>query len=181
MACARRIVIGIGNPDRGDDAAGRAVARRLRGTVPASVEITEHDGEPAALLAAFDGAAAAFLIDACVSGTPAGTIYRFDLNETPLPQQASVVSSHGYGLAEAIELARVLGQLPRRCIAYLIEGRSFEFGADLSPPMARAVTAVVRRLRIELCLGARIRAAGPCKSRKNGRSIDSAQIGPGNL
>jgi len=39
MARARRLVIGIGHPDRGDDAVGRAVARRLRARAPEGVEI----------------------------------------------------------------------------------------------------------------------------------------------
>lgn len=142
----KRIVIGIGNPARGDDAAGREVARRLRDTV----NVAEHIGEATALLALLDGAEAAYLIDACVSGEPAGTIRRFDLAEGRLPQTASAVSSHGIGLAEALELARALGQLPPRCIGYAIEGRSFETGARLSPPVVRAVAEVVRRLRAEL-------------------------------
>ena len=35
----RRIVLGIGNSSRGDDAAGPAVVRRLNGTLPADIEI----------------------------------------------------------------------------------------------------------------------------------------------
>jgi hydrogenase maturation protease len=147
----RGVMIGIGNPDRGDDMAGRAVARRLRGTVPADVEIVEHDGEPAALIARLDGVAAAFLVDACASGAPAGTIHRIDLHDKPLPPAPPALSSHGLGLAEALELARALGQLPPHCVVYAIEGRRFETGADLSPPVVQAIGTVARRLRAELC------------------------------
>ena len=31
------LVVGIGNPDRGDDAVGPTVARRLRGRVPSGI------------------------------------------------------------------------------------------------------------------------------------------------
>ena len=48
---AERLVVGIGNPDRGDDAVGRLVARALRGRVPADVRVVEQDGEATALLA----------------------------------------------------------------------------------------------------------------------------------
>ena len=58
---------------------------------------------------------------------------------TPLPRGALGMSTHGFGLAEALELARALGQLPRRCIVYAIEGASFETGAPLSPEVAAAV------------------------------------------
>ena len=46
----RCVVLGIGNPDRGDDAAGRIVAQRLRGLLPVDIEIIEHDGEGTSLL-----------------------------------------------------------------------------------------------------------------------------------
>ena len=146
----RRIVIGIGNPERGDDAAGRETVRRLRATMPADVAIAEADGETTSLLALLDGAAATFWVDACASGAPAGTIRRFDLAEDRLPPTASAVSSHGIGLAEALELARVLGQLPARCVVYAIEGQSFAAGVGLSPAVERAVVEVVQRLCSEL-------------------------------
>jgi hydrogenase maturation protease len=35
------VVIGVGNPDRGDDGVGRAVVRRLRERVPDDVTLLE--------------------------------------------------------------------------------------------------------------------------------------------
>lgn len=145
------LIIGIGNPGRGDDAAGRAVARWLHGRVPPDIEILEHDGESASLVAHFEGIAAAYLIDACVSGAPAGTVRRFDVAAAPLPQKAFGLSTHGLGLAQAVELARALEELPQRCIVYAIEGVSFDPGAPLSPLVAAAVAAVGEKLRGEVC------------------------------
>jgi hydrogenase maturation protease len=147
---SRQIVIGIGNPDRGDDAAGHAVARHLRHLLQSDVSVVEHDGEATALFAQLDGAAAAFMVDASASGAPPGMIRRFDASAAPVPDRAFGLSTHGFGLAMAIELARTLGQLPPRCIVYAIEGTSFEPGAPLSPPVAAAVTEVVRRLHVEI-------------------------------
>lgn len=145
-----RIVLGIGNPDRGDDAAGPAVARLLKGTLPANVVITEHGGEAAALLGRLDGVAEAYLVDACVSGAPVGAVQRFDAASAPLPQGLFGLSTHAFGLAEAIELGRALGQLPERCIVYAIEAGSFEAGEALSARVDAAVAEVARRIRGEL-------------------------------
>ncbi len=142
----RRIVIGIGNPDRGDDGVGRLVARSLDGRLPADVEIVEVDGEATALLAHMDGAEEAYLVDACASGAAPGTVRRFDVVAAPLPQAAFGLSTHGFGLAEATELARALGQLPPRCVVYAIEGAGFEAGAPLSDAVAEAMPRVVQRL-----------------------------------
>jgi hydrogenase maturation protease len=149
-ASIRCIVLGIGNPDRGDDGAGRAVAQGLRGALPDGVALAEADGEATGVLARLEGADAAFLVDACVSGAPAGTVRRLDVGVAPLPEDAFGLSTHGFGLAQAVELARALGRLPPRCVVYAIEGASFAPGAPLTPAVAAAVNEVARRLRAEL-------------------------------
>lgn len=144
------LVVGVGNTDRGDDAAGRAVSRWLRGKLPDGIVVLDHDGEVTALLACLETVDTAYLVDACMSGAQPGTVHRFDAAATPLPQQMFSLSSHGLGLSEAIELARALGQLPRRCVVYAIEAASFEPGAALSNAVAAAVAVAGRRVRDEL-------------------------------
>lgn len=144
------VVIGVGNPDRGDDAAGRAVAKKLMGALPAAVQIAEHDGEATSLLERLDGATRAFLIDACSSGAPPGTLRRFDAAAEPLPQQAFRGSTHAFGVAEAIELARALDRLPPSCILYAIEGASYDSGAPLSFAAEAAVAEAARRIEAEI-------------------------------
>ncbi len=156
----RMIVIGIGNPDRGDDAVGREVARKLRAVaLPDGLEIAETEGETTALIALLEKADSAVLIDACLSSRPPGTIDRFDVRAAPLPQTASSVSTHGLGLREALELARILGQLPARCVVYAIEARSLEAGERLSPEVAAAADEAVQRILGELAeAGGRVHA-----------------------
>jgi hydrogenase maturation protease len=144
------IVLGIGNVERGDDGAGRAVARFLRHMLGDRVEIIEQDGEATALLARLEGAACAYIIDACMSGAPAGTVHRIDANLSALPQASSDLSTHGFGLAAAVELGRSLGQLPARTIVYAIEAECFEAGAPLSGPVAAATVVVADRIRSEI-------------------------------
>ncbi|MBO0711305.1 MAG: hydrogenase maturation protease [Acetobacteraceae bacterium] len=146
----RVAVIGIGNSGRGDDAVGRAVAARLRRTMHLDVTVAEADGEATELLGLLDGVDRVFMIDACLSGAPAGTVHRFDIAAGEMPLPASPISSHGMGLAEALELARALDQLPPHCIVYAVEGLSFETGADLSAPVVAAAHRVVDCLKAEL-------------------------------
>ena len=146
----RVIVLGVGNAERGDDGAGRMVARLLKDMLPQTVEVVEHDGEATSLLAKLDGIASAYLIDACVSKSPPGTIHRIDANREALPHVASDMSTHGFGLAAAIELGRMLGQLPSQIVVYAIEGTSFDTGAALSEPVAAAVSVVVQEIRLKI-------------------------------
>jgi len=145
-----RIVVGIGNPDRGDDGVGRLVARRLVGSIPADVEVIEHDGEAASLLDRIEGVHAAYLIDACVSGAPSGTVRRIDVHTEELPGIQFGLSTHGFGLAEAMALGSALGQLPAHCVIFAIEAGTVETGATLSPKVAEAVGTVATAVREEV-------------------------------
>jgi hydrogenase maturation protease len=63
------VFIGVGNPFRSDDAAGRAVARRLRGEIPSGVKVLEETGDGTELLEAWKGADCVILVDAVQSAS----------------------------------------------------------------------------------------------------------------
>ena len=139
------VVVGVGNAYRSDDGVGIAVAERLRGQAP-GVEVVACEQEPSRLLDAIAGADLAMIVDAVSSGGEAGDVHRFDASERAVPSGVFRGSTHAFGVGEAIELARVLGRLPRRVLVYGVEGREFKAGEGLSP----AVTAVVEPLVAEL-------------------------------
>ena len=145
----RQFFIGVGNPDRGDDAAGRAVAQTLAGELPGDIEVLQLSGEATELVSQLQGTEAVILADASSSGAPSGTVRRFDGVAGPLPRELFAVSTHGVGVAEAIELARALGDLPAVCIVYAIEAIRFGAGEPLSAPVAAAVSEVAVRVQAE--------------------------------
>jgi hydrogenase maturation protease len=142
-------VIGVGNAWRRDDGVGLEVARRLQGLAP-GCDVLEREGEPAALIDAMEGADAVWLVDAVHSGAEAGTIHRLDVAGAPLPAELFRASTHALGLAEAVELARALGRLPRHAVVYGIEGNAFEAGEGLSAEVEAAADRVVSSLREEV-------------------------------
>lgn len=139
-------MIGIGNRYRTDDGAGLAVAERLRETPGLDVRSCER--EPVALLDDWDGAGTVLVIDAVSSGAEPGTIHRLDASSTPLPASfRGSTSTHAFGLADAIELARTLGRLPSQLTVYGIEGQTFTSGTTLTDPVAAAVGVVAAEVR----------------------------------
>ena len=140
----------MGNPWRSDDAVGLHVARRLRAEVPGAVEVLEREGEPAGLFESWEGADALVVVDAVSSGSPPGSVHRFDASDEPLPVELFGASTHALGLGEAVELARALGRLPRRVVVYGIEGASFEAGEELSPAVEAAIDRVVAEIGEEV-------------------------------
>jgi hydrogenase maturation protease len=144
------VVIGVGNEYRSDDRAGIAVARRLRALFPADVTILEESGEGTALMETWQGAAWVTLVDAVRSGASPGTIHRLDARAAPLPMGFFHYSTHAFSVAEAVELARSLDQLPAHLVVYGIEGANFAAGTELSPAIEQAVEVVVERLAEEV-------------------------------
>lgn len=149
MPC-RRLIVGIGNPDRGDDGVGRLVARLLADMSLPDVAVIEHGGEAASLINAIEGSEMAVLVDACVSGAPVGTVHRIDAHREDLPDMQFGLSTHDFGLSSAIALGRSLGILPPRCVIYAIEAGQFEPGERLSKEVCAAadIAAVAARSEV---------------------------------
>jgi hydrogenase maturation protease len=146
----RTVVIGIGNPLRGDDAAGAVAAERLRGRVPEGVEVIACSEEPSRLMDAWTGADRVVLVDTVSSGAPPGTLHRFDAGEEAVPARTFRSSTHAIGIADTIELARALGRLPTRVRVYGIEAGGFETGTSLTPAVESAIAFLVRDVLADL-------------------------------
>lgn len=145
----RLLIIGIGNEYRHDDAAGLFVARRLKKEALEEAMILEQSGEGSVLLETLQQAEAVILIDAVSSGAAAGTIYHLNARAEAVPAKFFNYSTHAFSLAEAVELARALNQLPSRLTIYGIEGKNFTAGLGLSTVVKKAANKVVKRIVAE--------------------------------
>jgi hydrogenase maturation protease len=144
-----RLVIGVGNPARGDDGAGRVVACRLRSRNGCACVVRESSGEATALMDAWTGFDDVSIVDACLGAGEPGTIVRLErdqLDRLASLQARRCASTHGFGLAQGLALARALGRLPSRLVIYAIEGGDFQDGERLSPAVDRAVSELVALL-----------------------------------
>ena len=135
------IVIGVGNRDRGDDAVGPLVVDRLRSSLPCF----ESNGDPATLISLFGRDSEVIIVDAMVTGGATGSISSAGLagvGEIGIDFSGQS-STHGFGVFEALELARALGSLPPRVTLVGVEASSFEPGYGLSPELEPAIERTV--------------------------------------
>lgn len=144
------LIITIGHADRGDDGIGPTAARLLQTRLAGRARIEEQSGEPAALIESWQGSGLVIVIDAVCAGASPGTIHRLEVGRQGPPLDSKPCSSHGLGLAEAIELARALGQLPPRLIVLGIEPKSFEPGRPLSKEVNRSLPRLLAQIDQEL-------------------------------
>jgi hydrogenase maturation protease len=141
-------VIGVGSPF-GDDRAGWEVVAALEATLrsvarpPLRVDVRACDRPGAALVHMLAGVQHAVIVDVALSaGSPAGSVRWIGEPEIEARRTAS---SHGFGLAEALALARALGDAPPRVSVLAISATHFE-GDALSDPVREAVPVAVREV-----------------------------------
>ena len=152
------LVVGVGNPWRGDDAAGLEVAARVRAQAQ-DVIVATLEGDASALVHLWAGHDDVALVDAASSGAPPGTLHELHAGDGTLPAGALRSSTHAFGVADAVGLATVLCRLPARLEIYAIEGEDFSLGARLTPAVARTVDALATRL-----LESRLTDADMCRT-----------------
>lgn len=143
-------VIGIGNVYRSDDGVGFVIAQHLKEQASDTFTVIKESGDGITLMESWESADAVILIDAVYSGAKPGTIHRFDAHVQQIPAQFFHLSTHAFGIAEAVELARILGRLPSSLIVYGIEGKCFEAGEGLSVEVSNAAQEVVLRIRQDI-------------------------------
>ena len=145
MPDTRLLVIGCGNPLRGDDAAGPALVRRLwdRG-VPDGVRCADGGTGGMDVVFQMRGVPEVILVDACRMGGEPGTIFEVPGDEVANLPPLSGINLHAFRWDHALSFARWLLRegRPDRVTAILIEGATFDVGAALSPAVDEAVDTV---------------------------------------
>ena len=144
------LVVGVGNKARGDDGVGPFIAHELTAKNLPKTLVTSHNGDGTSLMELWTDAQTVILLDAASSGGQPGRIFRFNALRQRIPRSFFTYSTHNFGIAETLELARTLGRLPACLIIYGIEGKSFEEGTSLSPEVQRAATDVTKRVIREI-------------------------------
>ena len=141
-------IIGCGNANRGDDAAGVVVAQRLRRKVGAmdlpGVRVFDAGTGGMDVMFQARGSRSLIVVDASASGSRPGSIFEVpgdEIESAPRPGQGL----HAFRWDNALYAGRLIfkEQFPRDVTVYLIEGERFTLGAELSAPVEAAVDRVV--------------------------------------
>ena len=157
MTDFRVLLIGIGDELRGDDGAGIELVRRLYADGGCDrLHCIERSGEATELLEAWRGWSRVIVVDAMRSGAAPGTLARLEITSQrpegtsqrpegtsePLTGLARGASTHALGLADAVELGRVLESLPAHLILHAVEAVLLEAGSPLSTEVRQALPAL---------------------------------------
>ncbi len=149
------LLVGIGNPERGDDGAGPAVAARVAALDLPGVRVVPL-AAPTRLIELWAGESHVVVVDAVLAtrdGGNAGDIDEvedvedqvlvFEVADRALPAWPARGGTHGFGVPAVVELARSMRRMPERLTLVGVPGHRFEHGRGLSCATKRAVEAAV--------------------------------------
>ena len=146
----KTLVIGLGNPNLGDDGVGWHVAEEIsrRTADNPAVEVDCCSLGGLNLMERLTGSQRVVLIAAFCSGLrPVGTLSRFTLSDLPDPHSAHSAFSDQFLLRNALSVGRGMNILLPRDEDVLVVAIETEndcdFSQELSPPVAAAVPQAV--------------------------------------
>lgn len=147
------LILGLGNPFRGDDGVGPAVIATIReGNHLLDVKIIDGGTPGLETILIWRGYRCVLIVDAADMGLEPGQWRRFLSGEAnfPINGVGKQGSLHTTGLAEAMALAEALDLLPPELIFYGIQPASTAWTVGLSDEVQTAVTAVCDSILLEL-------------------------------
>ncbi len=147
------LVLGVGHPDRGDDAAGPLVAAALEDVE--GLEALAVTADPSAILTEplWDRADRVYLVDTVCTGARPGTVHRWSGARLVEHLPATGGGTHDLGVATTLQLAAALGRLPEDLTVIGIEAGCCEVGRPPSRPVRHAVAIVAAALAREAGAG----------------------------
>ena len=137
------LVLGLGNPLRGDDGVGPRVVEELtcRGLPKGRVALDVGAGG-LDLLQVLEGWKRVVVIDAACVGQEPGQFVRFTPDEVRLAQAADSFSLHYSGLSEVLALADALGRVLPEMVIFGVQPGEIGWREGLSPAVEAALPAL---------------------------------------
>ena len=146
----RVLIVGAGNRDRGDDAAGLLTLELLPRPLPDSVGVAQVGDDPFVQLDRLARSDRLIAVDAVRTGAPAGTISRFDGLDALQHADDLPRGTHELGLRELLGMAQAMGSWPEKVVLFAIEGADFRLGSRPSPEVESAAREVASRIVAEI-------------------------------
>lgn len=150
--CPSTLIVGLGNPLRGDDGVGCRLVTELAGRdLPPEVEVLDGGMAGLGLLDIMAGWERVVVVDAADVGQEPGTYVRFTPADARLVPASDHFSLHHAGLGEVLALARALGRSLPELVVFGVQPAGVGWRQGLSaavesvlPALADAVLAELR-------------------------------------
>ena len=145
------VIVGCGNANRCDDAAGLEVVRQLARHAElqqrTDVRVLDAGTDGMAVMFAARGCSTLLIVDACHTGAEVAAIFEVPGEAVETGHQHAL-NLHGFRWDQAIYAGRQIfkDDFPKAVTAYLIEIENLNLGCGLTPKIQAAVDTLVQRI-----------------------------------
>lgn len=144
------LVVGVGNRYRRDDGVGPAVIEYMQNQLEQfNADFLDGGIDPLNLIEPLSEYEQAILIDAAHMQKTPGTVACFSVADTDLHVKANVVSTHGFGLIELVNLVEQLNISPRLNII-AIQPEDISFGEGLTDTVKKQLPKIIDLVKKKL-------------------------------
>jgi hydrogenase maturation protease len=144
LRCAETLIIGLGNPLRGDDGVGVRVVHALaHHALPDGVEVVDGGTQGLGIVNLMEGRRRVILVDAAELDMKPGQFAQFTLDEAHLLGDDQHLSIHAAGPREALLLAKALDSLPDTVILFGVQPGKVGWDQALSPAVEAALPTLI--------------------------------------
>ncbi len=144
-------IFAVGNSFYGDDGVGAAVLARIRESDAfPGAELVDIHTDALALVDELAPEELNVVIDAADMGLAPGEALGFRPAEVELKIRSDHLSMHGFGLAEAFDLATRLDRMPRDVLIVGVQPERIEINQGLTDRVAAAVPEVISIIKAEV-------------------------------
>ncbi len=145
------LILGLGNPLRGDDGVGVYVVQELETrALSEGVELVDGGTQGLGIIPLLEGRQRVILVDAADVGRSPGEFVRFGLDEGRLLGEDRHLAIHYAGLRDALLLAQALKMLPPEVIIYGVQPVSTQWDSALSPQVEAILPKLVEAVLAEV-------------------------------
>ena len=145
------LIIGLGNPLRGDDGVGVRVVQTLATyDLPPNIRVIDGGTQGLGLVNLMEGQQRVIIVDAADIGTSPGQFVRFTLPEARLLGDEESLSIHAAGLREALLLAQALDMLPPEVIIYGVQPLTLAWDSTLSSSIEAGLPSLTSAILAEV-------------------------------
>lgn len=141
------LILGVGNPLRGDDGVGPEVIRLLQEDplVTGKADLLDGGTDGLNLLDDIQAYQYVIIVDAVNMGAPVGHVRRFTTEEARISIVSEALSTHGFGLGEVLALLKQLG-CQTEIVIVGVQPLATNFGESMSAEVAQAIPEVIEAI-----------------------------------
>jgi hydrogenase maturation protease len=140
------LVIGVGNPLRRDDGIGSAIIKMLQAEDNQSFVLVDGGTDGLALLDQLMGYEEAIIVDAVQMMANPGIVRSFTPEEAKINIKSDVLSTHGFGLAEMLNLMEKLN-IKTKITIIGIQPKDINFGEGLSNEVKNQIPEILNLIK----------------------------------